>query len=1015
MLRNQSTKPEISFTNDEADEESEFSTHHSESMKKGESKGCRDDGAWVLGVKHRLETGGWREDIEGFLWYSYRSGFPAMVPYLLTSDSGWGCMLRAAQMLMANGLLRHSFGRHWKPPFRLEDRRRCVPYISVLRAFVDLPGITHVDSDRNKAQHYSDAVRPSEAHSTRVSKASTAIGSVKNPSERTTMSTKSMHATSTDSELADEKVVYQGQLFSIHNMVRMGLAFHNKFPGEWYGPAAASHILRDISRIGRSLIGVAGGRGMRDILTEREKKSDLQYLGSVSSNASKEKKKSNVPLQPLAVVVSQEDVVYVDQILAVVEEKKVISRVNKPITQKTETGSSLRFVERKIDWEENGSQCETQELLNRRGDTETTINDILDKKFKSRLEEIVNSTTPTTLRFKREARKNMGVSNSQNENSFFDPLFNAPFSPASPRFKTDYEEEGRQINKREGIDGKTKGGDARHCRANDDQREYTAKTSGDQIDTDDVDETAWPEWSSSLLLLVPVRLGLGSLNEAEYGGALIRLLEFPQSLGFIGGRPNHALWFVGYRRERQQQQNYETHHSNRSRKRTNVATANTMVSTVESAWSTEDVFLMGLDPHTTQAAIVPTASNNKSTENMNSSTWVACNKSSTDSSTHFATTTMENENDSNIRSRYDGYYQQAKNTVLLAEKERHHLTEQREALERHQINTKFEEIEKKSGNGACLNFARDISTPAIIAPVEVIRKSKDAEVYSNYFNIRKDHEKNDRSKDPQRLLAVGDAIRGKFESELSLSDDYLMSCHANFSSTSDYSLPFLSHGSKSRPIQSSVALSHLDPSLALGFYVRDRHDFEDFRRRLRDLSEQLKEHKDLLNKARNVVTQQRSKRSDLCERGPASKCEGNTTEGTMFRIPGSLPFTIEEKMPPHLRGVDTPKDNGNEKEIIPGDDFFSQRRCRDPSENYPDKLGLEPWKGINQSKGNTASIDPSVCMPVAEQEIHSSAPSHSAFRSSSLVDRTPSTLHVVEDSTEINDCCSEFEDEYVLL
>lgn len=52
-----------------------------------------------------------RSDVFSTMWITYRSGFPRMEPYGYTDDSGWGCMLRSAQMLMAQALLRHTVGR----------------------------------------------------------------------------------------------------------------------------------------------------------------------------------------------------------------------------------------------------------------------------------------------------------------------------------------------------------------------------------------------------------------------------------------------------------------------------------------------------------------------------------------------------------------------------------------------------------------------------------------------------------------------------------------------------------------------------------------------------------------------------------------------------------------------------------------------------------------------------------------------------------------------------------------
>ncbi|CAN0254343.1 unnamed protein product, partial [Laminaria digitata] len=51
-------------------------------------------------------------------------------------------------------------------------------------------------------------------------------------------------------------------------------------------------------------------------------------------------------------------------------------------------------------------------------------------------------------------------------------------------------------------------------------------------------------WSSAVVLLVPLRLGLDELS-AGYIPSLLEMLRVPQSLGFLGGRPNHAIYFIG--------------------------------------------------------------------------------------------------------------------------------------------------------------------------------------------------------------------------------------------------------------------------------------------------------------------------------------------------------------------------------------------------------------------------------------------------------------------------------------
>lgn len=95
----------------------------------------------VLGkIYHPIHDFGSRRDDESTLfWYTYRSDFPEIAPYGITSDAGWGCMLRASQMMLGQALRMHYKSRSWRPPHLLA-RRRQDPFVrSMYTWFADYP------------------------------------------------------------------------------------------------------------------------------------------------------------------------------------------------------------------------------------------------------------------------------------------------------------------------------------------------------------------------------------------------------------------------------------------------------------------------------------------------------------------------------------------------------------------------------------------------------------------------------------------------------------------------------------------------------------------------------------------------------------------------------------------------------------------------------------------------------------------------------------------------------------
>ncbi|XP_034237784.1 cysteine protease ATG4B [Thrips palmi] len=90
---------------------------------------------WILGKKYSaiddLEL--IRQDIRSRLWFTYRRGFVPIGDSGLTSDKGWGCMLRCGQMVLAQALLNLHLGRDWV----WNSDTKSQPYLRILRLFED--------------------------------------------------------------------------------------------------------------------------------------------------------------------------------------------------------------------------------------------------------------------------------------------------------------------------------------------------------------------------------------------------------------------------------------------------------------------------------------------------------------------------------------------------------------------------------------------------------------------------------------------------------------------------------------------------------------------------------------------------------------------------------------------------------------------------------------------------------------------------------------------------------------
>ncbi|KAM3962743.1 autophagy-related 4a [Aphomia sociella] len=73
------------------------------------------DNVWILGRKYSpiQELDRIRRDITSIIWCTYRKGFVPIGDEGLTSDKGWGCMLRCGQMVLGVALVRIHLAVDW--------------------------------------------------------------------------------------------------------------------------------------------------------------------------------------------------------------------------------------------------------------------------------------------------------------------------------------------------------------------------------------------------------------------------------------------------------------------------------------------------------------------------------------------------------------------------------------------------------------------------------------------------------------------------------------------------------------------------------------------------------------------------------------------------------------------------------------------------------------------------------------------------------------------------------------
>ncbi|KAM3875954.1 cysteine protease ATG4C [Diretmus argenteus] len=164
-----------------------------------------------------------RRDFASRVWLTYREEFPPLTGSTLTSDCGWGCMLRAGQMMLAQALILHFLGREWtwSEALTLQPLDTETWTTSAAKRLVASLEASLQGSDRASIP---GAPPPAQLQGT---------------AEEAGAHLREMYHRTLVSWFGDSPSAQLG----LHRLVRLGMAL-GKQAGDWYGPAVVAHIFK---------------------------------------------------------------------------------------------------------------------------------------------------------------------------------------------------------------------------------------------------------------------------------------------------------------------------------------------------------------------------------------------------------------------------------------------------------------------------------------------------------------------------------------------------------------------------------------------------------------------------------------------------------------------------------------------------------------------------------------------------------------------------------------------------